>query len=347
MKKLTLLILILLIVVPVTLQAGGKKRAGTAAAPELTIPLGARYLGSGGSALAVATGLESIYWNPAGVDRSPFDANALFSYRSYIADINVAFAGVSGKFDFGSIALSLRSFGIGDIPVTTESAPDGTGEIITPNFFVLGVTYSKILSERTSIGVTVNLINEAFGRVSSSGVSFDMGVQYQNLAGVQGLGVGVTVKNIGPAMRYDGPALYRQAEETQSARGITYYKVGAAEFDLPSVFEIGLSYRHALSDQHTLNFSSAYQNNNFALDEFRAGVEYSYQNLIQLRGGYMLQEAPIGVSNVETPQPFKNLVLGFGVNLAEAAGMNMVFDYAYVPGNLFSDNHLISINLGF
>jgi hypothetical protein len=348
MKRHSIVFLFLvLLVLPTVLVASGKSRAGTSAAPELTIPIGARYLGSGGSAIATAIGLESVFWNPGGVDRSPSTANAMFSYRSYIADMNVSFASVSGKFGFGTLALSLRSFGIGDIPVTTETSPDGTGEILKPSFFVVGFTYSKQLSDRTSVGATVNLINESFGSVQASGVSFDMGVQYRNLVGIEGLAVGVTVKNIGPGMQYGGSGLWQQADAVNSDRGVTYYKVGAATFDLPSLFELGFSYERKLAEDHSLTASVAYENSNYAVDEYRVGIDYGFKNLLHVRAGYFFLPSPTGDSRVTTPSVFKDFTVGFGVSLGELTGANIDLDYAYVPGDLFSDNNLITINIGF
>ncbi len=341
------LLFLVLLALPTVLVASGKSRAGTSAAPELTIPIGARYLGSGGSAIAVSTGLESVFWNPAGVDRSAYTANTMFSYRSYIADMNVSFASVSGKFGFGTLAISLRSFGIGEIPVTTESSPDGTGEILKPSFFVVGFTYSKLLSDRTSVGATVNLVNESFGNVQASGVSFDMGVQYRNLVGIEGLAVGVTVKNIGPGMQYGGSGLYRQANAVEGDRGVTFYKVGAATFDLPSLFELGFSYEYKLAEDHSIVASIAYQNSNYAVDEYRVGVDYAFRDFLHVRGGYFFLPAPSGDERVKTPNVFKNFTVGFGLNLAEVTGVNIDLDYAYVPGDLFRDNNLITVNIGF
>jgi hypothetical protein len=112
-----------------------------------------------GSAVAIASGLEAIYWNPAGVYLSETNASALFSYRSYIADMSMSYAAVSGNFgEFGTLGISFRDLSIGDINVTTLDQPDGTGEIISPTYFVLGLTYSKLLSDRVSIGANLNLI---------------------------------------------------------------------------------------------------------------------------------------------------------------------------------------------
>ena len=152
-----------------------------------------------GAALANVSGLEAIYWNPAGVDLSTTDANAMFSYRQYIADMSMNFAAVSGRLgDLGTIGLSFRSLNIGDIPVTTMDQPDGTGQIISPSYFILGLTYAKALTDRISIGANFNVINESIDRVNATGFSFDFGVEYHNLFDVKGFGVGVVVKNLDP-----------------------------------------------------------------------------------------------------------------------------------------------------
>lgn len=67
------------------------KRTGTAAATELLIPVGARYLAMGGSPIASATGIEAVHYNPAGLGLLKNSAEGMFSSMSYIADINVSY----------------------------------------------------------------------------------------------------------------------------------------------------------------------------------------------------------------------------------------------------------------
>src|SRR3989304_4046779 len=85
-------------------------RVGGVAAPELLIPAGARDLALGGSSLAVTKGVEAMYWNPAGLGRMPGSAEAMVSSLSYIADINVTYGAVAGRFgDFGAVGISIKS----------------------------------------------------------------------------------------------------------------------------------------------------------------------------------------------------------------------------------------------
>ena len=342
MKRL-LFIAVLISFATLAVYAGGQNKAGTSAAPELLIPVGARYIGMGGSPVAIAKGLEAIYWNPAGVDLVQKTANILFSYRKYIADINVNFLAVSAKFGFGSFAFSLRAFDLGDIPITTMDEPDGTGEIFSPTYFVAGLTYSRRLTDRIAVGATINVIHESWARVSATGVGLDFGVQYHNLFLVPGLSIGVAVKNIGVPMRYGGSGLWVEATALNSERGLTFYKVEAAEFDLPSVIEIGVAYNLMLGESGSLKFAGTFQNNNYAYDEYRVGFEYSFRDIFFVRAGYLF--APRATNT--TPHIFQNFTAGAGLHFGNLGGLDLSLDYAYVPVKFFTSNHVFSLKLGF
>lgn len=69
---------------------------GINGAEELLIPVGARSIATSGAFVANVMGLESIYYNPAGLDISQ-RTEAMFSYMNYIADINISYLAI-GKF---------------------------------------------------------------------------------------------------------------------------------------------------------------------------------------------------------------------------------------------------------
>jgi hypothetical protein len=319
-----------------------QQKAGLSAAPELTIPIGARYVATSGANIANVSGVDAITWNPAGLDAET-GSNALFSYRSYIADINISYAALSTKLEgVGSLGLSLRSFNIGTINVTTETQPDGNGQVINPTFFTLGMTYSKQLSDRVSFGASINVVSEGFGGVSASGIAFDAGVQYRNLVGVEGLALGVAVRNIGTSMQYGGSGLWVQANDPNSARGLTNYKLEAASFQMPSVIDLGVGYTKPLDEDNSLRISGAYENDNYGIDGYRVGGEYAFQNSIFIRAGYLYSTDVSGTVSI-----FQNYTLGAGVNLEKYAGVGISMDYAYVPVKYFAANHLLDIRLQF
>ena len=325
-----------------TTVAFAQQKAGLSAAPELTIPVGARYVATSGANISSVSGIDAITWNPAGLDAGT-GSSALFSYRQYIADINISYVALGTKIEgVGSIGLSLRSFNIGSIGVTTVDQPDGNGQVINPAFFTLGLTYSRQLSDRVGFGVNVNVVSESFGNVSASGIAFDAGVQYKDLIGVQGLALGVAVKNIGTSMQYGGSGLWVQANATNTDRGLSYYKVQAASFQMPSVIDLGIGYTKPIDEDNNVRVNVAYENNNYGIDGYRVGGEYSFQNSIFIRAGYLYSTDVSGTVSI-----WQNYTLGAGVNLEKYAGVGLSVDYAYVPVKYFSANNLIDVRLEF
>jgi hypothetical protein len=264
------------------------------------------------------------------------------SHMSYIADIGVDFGAVAANFgDFGVISLSLKSLSVGDIDVTTTRDPDGTGEKFNPQFFTIGLTYGRRLSERIGVGITTHIISERIAEVSATGVAFDVGVLYDNLASLPGLSLGIVVKNIGPQMKFEGPGLLTQATVSEQNRPAQYYSIQAASFELPSTFELGLGYRRNLDESNSLLATTTFQSNNFAADEYRGGLEYSFQKMFFLRGGYAASHDAINsTSSLFGPT--------FGAGFQYTLGSTQVsFDYAYRSVKVFSASHVFSVELGF
>ncbi len=345
MKKKTIQIcaLMLLLALMASLaDAGSGNRTGTNGASELLIPVGTRSIGMGGTGVATARGVEALYWNPAGVARMTNSVGVYVSHMSYIADIGVDYGAVSANIEsFGALSLSLKALSIGDIPVTTTQNPDGTGQRFTPQFFTLGLTYSRQLSDRVSVGLTTNLISERMGDVSATGLGFNVGVVYDGLASVEGLSVGIAVRNIGEQMTFEGSGLLTQASVSGQNRPPQYYQVQAAAFELPSSIEFGMGYRRSFGGDNSIELTGSFQSQNFSDDEYLVGMEYAYQDLFFLRGGYDF---------AQRNSADREYVFGpsFGAGIHSAMGsVDITFDYAFRAVNLFNNNHVFSVMLGF
>ncbi|HNW60234.1 MAG TPA: PorV/PorQ family protein [bacterium] len=345
-SKTVLVTLAILVVLAAQAFAGASNRAGTNAASELLIPVGARYIGMGGATAASAQGIDAIYWNPAGLDRVNYRASAQFSQMSYLADIDVTYAAVAAKFGgLGSIGLSFKTLGMGDIAITTEDAPDGTGALFSPQFLNLGLTYSRALTDRVSVGATAKLISETIDRVGASGFAFDIGVQYQNLGDINGLGIGVALRNLGPGMTYDGNGLLLKADPLDVERSTSFYKVVAGKDELPSTLDLGLSYKINIAEKNTLSLHTTIVNNNYDDDYANLGAEYAFENMIFLRGGYGL---PLAGDKDATGAT--NHIYGFtagGGFQKDFGGLTLMFDYAYRAVEYFDGNNVFTLSLGF
>ena len=75
----------LVVLVLSSLVFGQNSRMGTSSSTQLLIVPGARYL-SGGGAVATATGMDAVFWNPAGLSMGESSVDVIFSNRQYIAD---------------------------------------------------------------------------------------------------------------------------------------------------------------------------------------------------------------------------------------------------------------------
>ena len=325
-----------------SVYAAGYNRSGTAAAPELLIPVGARDIALGGASIANTSGIESLFWNPAGFARGETSADAMFSTMSYIADIQVNYVALGARFqDLGSLAISLKALDIGDIPITTESRPDGTGGTFAPTFFTLGLTYATELTDRIALGTTLNYISNSMDRVKSTAVSFSAGLQYLNLGDIQGLDMGVAVKHIGNRMTYEGPGLLNRGTLDGLQRPAAFYNVQASSADLPSTFEIGLGYRYPMAEAGQLNVSTMFQHNNYSHDEYKTGAEYVYSDFLALRGGFGY------ASDADDDTYLFGTSFGLGLNLNLGAMQDVRLDYAYTSVDHFDALSTFTFQVGF
>ncbi len=253
-----------------TAWAGSDLRRGTDGALELQLPVGARGSALGGAVIGDVSGVEAIYWNPAGLAATEH-TEVLFTNTRYFADMKLNYIAVVTKAgSFGDLGFNAKVLSVGDVIVTTEDAPEGTGEIISPTFSVLGATWARQFTDRVMFGLTGNYVNERIAQVSASGVAFDFGVQY--LTGWQGLKFGMVIKNIGPSMEFGGPGFDASlpAPGAEPSAANRTFRATSSSFEMPSFFSLAATVDAMKSPQYRLSVLGAFQNNNFTGDVVRA-----------------------------------------------------------------------------
>jgi hypothetical protein len=322
-------------------DAGSGRRKGTSGAQELLIPLGARGVGLAGAFASGIQGVEAMYWNPAGVAGIPTSAEAMFSHMNYLDEINIEYAGVAAKLgEFGTLGFSIQTLNFGDIPITTNDFPDGTGETYSPNFMTLALNFSRMMTERIAFGINMKVINETILRESATGLAFDFGLQYQT--GLRGFKFGVVMKNLGPNMKFDGPDLEQSVvlPGTEPGTPPRPLRITSQEFDLPSTLEFGTSYEIPLMEQSNLILTGTFVHQNFSYDDFRIGGEWSYDNMFFVRAGYALSP------DLPTEEALFTYTAGAGVHFSLSPTMTVIVDYAFQATEFFDDNHVIAVKLG-
>ena len=333
----------IVIIVVSSLVLGQNSRMGSASSTQLLVVPSAKHL-SGGGAAATATGMDATFWNPAGLAMSENSVDAIFSNRQYFADIVNSFFGIATDIGDYKMGVSVRTFNMGDIDETTVWYPDGTGQVFTPNFSILGATFARKLSDNTSVGINANLIREGFGRVAATGFAYDLGVQYRGLLGREGLDVGFAMKNFGSPMKYDGEGLGVMASPVDGDRPVEYYKLDAAAFDLPFVFDMGVSYNIAGAD-----IGVTYTSNYYSTDELKLSVGYALEGLGSVGVGMQSSAKSQEIDDTDDwyTNPADGVSFGVSIDMSRFVGMNLSVDYSMLPMGDFGTNSVVALRVAF
>lgn len=329
MKNKVLIPLIVLLVISLcSAYAENVPRIGTAGAQELRIPVGSRGTAMGGAIISDVSGVESIYWNPAGL-AGLAGTEVMFSYLPYIADINVNFFGAATNIaDFGTLGVGAKIISIGDIEETTNYYPDGTGRIFNPTLSVLSLTYARELTYRVSFGLTGTFIHESIFEASATGFAFDVGFIYD--PGWRGLKVGMVIKNYGPEMSFNGRG-FDQPLNDSPVRAIS------APFDLPSSFNLGVSYDFFENERNVAMLSGNFMSNNYSNDLWQGGLEYVFDGKYSLRAGYNYSDQDAYLYGAS-----------FGAGLIfRIAGTDVNFEYSWTETETFDANQYFTAKINF
>lgn len=313
----------------VDLGGGGDfNKGGRTTFQFLKIGVGARQVALGSAGVALAQDVNSAFWNPAaitGIER----IEASFSYTRWIGDMNYVGGAVGGTLrGIGSVVFSLASLDYGNMQeavVGGEGTNDTrTGNTVSGADLMAGLTLSRRFTDRLSIGATAKLLHESLWEYGVTTYAFDVGTFFD--MGYNGLVLAMSLQNYGGSVNF--------LEEGRRDREEGY--------DLPLIFRIGISTRLLGAQEAFLNAGSAHDvvvsaeavNTNDFSERMHFGLEYTFSNLLILRGGYRF--------NYEEG----NWAAGFGL-APEIAGTQVRLDYAYGRYNQLADPHRLTMTVAF
>jgi opacity protein-like surface antigen len=337
MRKNKLIILIaVMAVMLISLQsyAQGVDKIAQTGMKWLDIPIGARPASLGNAYMAGAPDASSVFWNPAATALVT-GTHVFLSQTQWIADINVLAA--SGTYevpDIGTFGVHFMNVSWGTIRATQFNGQAtlydemGTFE---PTDFAIGITYAKQISAKFSVGSNVryiheNLLGDFVGAEGSMANPEEVRAQMDNIAidlatlfytGYKDLRFGVSVKNLSTEKAY--------RFET---------------FPLPLTFTFGIAMDLAQayfleqgSPQSLTLLVDAVHPRDFS-ERVHVGLEYSYDKMFFLRGGY------------KTNQDEQGLTLGGGIDV-EISDFSLGVDYSYLDFGNFDAVHIFSFDFGF
>jgi hypothetical protein len=324
-------------------RAEGESSVGSAGAQELRIPVGARGTALMGSQIGDVHGVDAITWNPAGlVDLESNEAT--FGNCEYWADMSmVQFAAAHNFGNLGALGVSARVLNLGDLVATTESQPDGTGEIIQPKYSIITLSWGRRISDRVALGAEHEPGQRGQVKdMSASGVAFDFGVQVETP--MDGLSFGIVLKNFGPNMKFDGygneTKFIPDDQEPGSARKT--WTVQYQDFELPSSFNLGLAYDILEDPINRLTAYGSFVGNNHSSDEYIFGAEYGFRNMAFARAGYTY------ASNMCRRPGLPVQLCGRGVGFRfDLGATNLFVDWSYTANEVFDATNWWTLKFAF
>jgi len=339
-------------------NAGNPDRAGGAGATQLLINPYGKSAGMLGANTASIRGVESFQYNIAGLAYTN-KTDIGFSRTTYLQGADVFINNLSLVQNLGSgsvMGLSFNSFDFGNIPITSETQPDGTLGTYSPQILNISLAYAKKFSNSITGGLNVRLISEGISNVGATGVGIDAGVQYQTSLMVKKKDIkkedfrfGISIKNIGPNMTQTGSGLsFRSINSITGADRRAL--MGSESYNLPSLINIGASYDMRLDAAasetyfHRLTAHGNFNYNAFSANVTAVGIEYAFKETVMLRGGYAYQENILDVNDYYTQYVGFAGGAGFILPISKS-GTRLAIDYSYAPTRVFNGIHNLSITL--
>ncbi|MCK4531000.1 MAG: PorV/PorQ family protein [Candidatus Marinimicrobia bacterium] len=288
MKK--YIIILLLIAFSLMGYAENFAPVGTSTGQFLTVGVGGREVAMGEAVAAITSGSGSVFWNPAGlVDGNSNDIYA--AYNQWPAGIHVG--GLSYAYNnpkIGVFSINTKYVNFGDMEITTEQAPDGTGEMLQMSNYCIGLSYGRYLTDKVSIGLTAKLVNERYGTNGYTTVAWDVGLIYR--ANFRNLKIGMSIMNFSNKVQFNGSYI----DYSYARSYLTGIEVPFDSWSLPMTFRFGavIDVINRGASKLIAAVDMVHPNDN--VEQYNIGVEYAYDNMVFVRAGYQLSAYEGGLS---------------------------------------------------
>lgn len=314
-------------------------KRGTSAATFLSIGQSSRAIGMGSAFVGVQGDPSDLYWNPAGI-ASIDGINIMFDHTNWIADVAYNYFASAYHIDgFGTLGLSVIISDIGDMPVTTISQPDGTGQTFSATDFAVSLAYAVNLTDEFAIGFNPKFIYQSIWNTNATAFAMDMGVQYRTP--FDDMILAMSISNFGTKMKLEGNSTLILYDADPFSNGnndkIPAY-LETQSWALPLIFRVGLAYEPVRTEDHRLLLAvdALHPSDNY--ESVNVGAEYTFMNILSLRGGY---------KSLFLQQSEETFAVGFGIQKQIIGNVTLHVDYAYQDFGRLSDIQKISFAVSF
>ncbi|AFH49013.1 Hypothetical protein IALB_1303 [Ignavibacterium album JCM 16511] len=337
MKNSNIIIILIISLFYINVSNSQTLKTGTTAAQVLKFNVGPRAIGMGGAYTSVSNDILSTYWNPAGT-ASISSNEAFFDHTDLYLDIKHDYAAIATNLsDLGTIGLFVSVLSMDEMEVRTIEQPEGTGEFFDAGALVVGINYSRFLTENFSIGFNFKYINESIWHMSANGFAIDIGTMYK-IPILNEFRIAASISNFGTKMQLSGRDVTKTYASGSTGRDILNVNLELDKFDLPLLFRFGVS-ADLLKNENsrvTVGIDAVHPNDHS--EYINSGLEYSWNETVFIRGGYN--------SLFETDSE-KGLTLGFGLNYRLIDAIKIKLDYAFQDFGRLTNVHYFSFGITF
>ncbi len=307
---------------------------GSAGANFLKIPVEPIGAALGNSNVATNEGILGLYWNPGALAYTD-GTEILLSQVNWIADTRLSFAGIAHNIGIGTIGLSLTALTMGEMEITTETSPEGTGNYFNSGSYAVGLSYGMKIIDRFSFGGTVKYVYEYIWETNGSTFLFDLGSIYQT--DFYNMRIGMRLANFGGNVTFAGTPIDKKPEVI-SQSGISYsydprLERVSPEYSVPQVFNVGISIDPMNVNGHKITLTAAVNDPNDNNSQLAFGSEYNWEEMLFLRVGY------------KSGYDEQNISAGLGVKM-NVGGFTPQLDFAYSAFGKLGSVLFLSVRLG-
>ena len=338
--------------------AGNKDRSGQAGASELLINPWAASSGWGNAGMSLVHGVDAMFGNVAGITSChTLDLN--FTHTSWLVgvgnDTRIASFGALVRVGESSVlGLSFMSFSIGEIPITTTQNPDpNTLGTFKPNLMNINLAFAKSFSNSISGGFNLKIISESIKDMSGVGVALDAAIQYVT-GPYDNIHFGVTLKNIGPTMKFSGDGLSFRAFLVEGSTQQFTMVQRVDDFELPTQLSIAAAYDFLFAETNRITLAGNFVSNSFTNDQFIVGLEYGWKEMFMIRAGYTYEKGIWSKEGILYDDNCMNINRGLSAGLSidvplskKENAMRFAVDYSYRDTYTYGGTHSVGVRLIF
>ena len=300
----------------------------------LSLGVGARPLGMGGSFSAIADDSTAAYWNPAGLGnlhksevtfmRSSINDLDSYNFVNYIHPVG----------EDSALGVSWMRVGIDDIPVTavkypTQPVGPGNRPEIQKNFSLTDNAFMLSFGKRYNglfVGVNAKLIYiSGYQKYNALGVGGDLGFLWTSSDRRSGrFSAALVVQDFFRTKLYwnTPPETVNQAAHTDT---------------IMQNFRLGFAYRQKIESFRSHLILSVDVDSLYDF-EFHYGTEYVFSDLLSIR---------FGIQERKGFETIHNITAGVGLRLGFVTGAAFSIDYAFLGNNDLGNSNQLSLILRF